>query len=263
MERTRSSIVAWTLTAATVTLLVHAQIEMTFFDPGSVTWMMCVVGLAGGVVSSRADRPRPAMGVAAATVVLVIAGYVSYQAALATRARLDAVEAARLVHSRASNRPHEAAQREAAAALLIGAHSSFPDPWLFEEAARQMIVATELTDDDSRRETLANSAVGWARIATSYDRPTAFAVELDAVLLLQRVTGGGWVDAIWTAELLTQIDPHGVAPWLRLGDVLWESGDHIGAAAAYRRALDNDANLELDPLRQMSDRDRRLAESRA
>ena len=55
---------------------------------------------------------------------------------------------------------------------------------------------------------------------------------------------------------------HGIGPWRRLGDVTWELGARDEAASAYRRALRNDANFELDPMRQLSDRDREAIRKR-
>ena len=62
--------------------------------------------------------------------------------------------------------------------------------------------------------------------------------------------------AIAAAVALTDLDPHGIGPWRRLGDLLFELGLRDQAASAYKRALENNANFELDPMRQLSKRDR-------
>ena len=69
--------------------------------------------------------------------------------------------------------------------------------------------------------------------------------------------------AIAAATALTDLDPHGIGPWRRLGDLLFELGLQDQAASAYKRALQNNANFELDPMRQLSERDRRELEERA
>ena len=61
---------------------------------------------------------------------------------------------------------------------------------------------------------------------------------------------------------MTQIDPHGVGSWRRLGDVLWLAGARTEAADAYGQALANSDNFDLDPLKQLSEARRRELHSR-
>ncbi len=68
--------------------------------------------------------------------------------------------------------------------------------------------------------------------------------------------------AIGYARRMTEIDPHGIGVWRRLGDVLWDTGDRAGAADAYRKALANNANFELDELKQLPQRERELLHER-
>ena len=65
-----------------------------------------------------------------------------------------------------------------------------------------------------------------------------------------------WQEAIALAGELTQRDPNGLSAWRRRGDALWAAGERAEAARAYQRALECDANFELDVLKQLSDSQR-------
>ena len=64
------------------------------------------------------------------------------------------------------------------------------------------------------------------------------------------------------ARRMTALDPGGLAPWKRLGDVLWDAGRIDEARAAYERTLQVDADFELDPLKRLGENERRLIEQR-
>jgi tetratricopeptide (TPR) repeat protein len=68
--------------------------------------------------------------------------------------------------------------------------------------------------------------------------------------------------AMAMARRLAEADPHGIAGWNRLGDLLWEYGRRAEAVEAYERSLQADRNFALDPLRQLSADDRRTIETR-
>ena len=68
--------------------------------------------------------------------------------------------------------------------------------------------------------------------------------------------------AIELAQHMTVQDPHGLASWKRLGDVLWDYGHRKEAIAAYRRALQIDADFELDPVKQLTEPERAEIERR-
>ncbi len=263
LERTRGGIVNWTLAAATVTLVIHGQIEMTFFDPGSVTWVMCMLGLAGGAITNGTESGPVRAGWAAAVVLIAASGLSLTWGVRAARAEAMMIEAAGYIHPPAGNQPQQAAQRERAAALLCLARTRYlpNDTGLIEEEVRQMIIAAQLAEGP-RRAALAADAAALAETAvTRHGRPDAMALNSEARWLEARLTGS-WEKAIDATRRLTQIDPNGIAAWRRLGDVLWEAGRGADAAEAYERALVNDDNFELDPLRQLPRRDRELLRTR-
>ncbi len=127
-----------------------------------------------------------------------------------------------------------------------------------DEAVGQLLVAATLVEGPRRRE-LIDGAVALAnRAVADHGRPISVALAGEAAWFRAAQTDepAAWQRAIDLNRRLTDIDPHGIGSWRRYGDVLWAGGRRGEAAAAYERALDHDANFELDPLKQLSDRDR-------
>ena len=264
LERTRAAVMSWTLAAATVVLVVHGQIEMTFFDPAAVTWIMCVLGLAGGV-SPRGGGRREGFGVAAGLIVLAVV-LSSTVAARAARAQTRMIAAAELLYPPDLLPELYARQREEAAQMLLWAYETTrsTDATLLREAARQTMIAAQVSLADKQLG-LATRAVELAREAADVHRgPSSTALLAETAWLLALITGDETHKqaAIEAAAALTDHDPHGIGPWRRLGDLYRELGMLDEAASAYERALQNNANFELDPMRQLSERDRRELEGR-
>jgi tetratricopeptide (TPR) repeat protein len=277
LERSRQALADWTVAAAAVTLVVHAQIEMTFFDPGSVTWMMCVLGLAGGaggVGGAGGAAPRRAhviVGAGAGALLLGAAVALSLGgAARSARAESLSVAAAKLIVNARGTEQQAWARQEAAGLLEIAWREHVPaDTALVEQAARQLLMAAQLVREDERQR-LVDAAVEHARqAAAAGGRPSSSALLAEALNFKAALSGesSDWQEAFDAARQLAEMDPHGIAPWRKLGDVLWAGGRPDDAAAAYERALRNDGNFALDPMRQLSSRDRgtiqdRIAEAR-
>jgi hypothetical protein len=257
LSHMRSSVVDRALACAAVVLVVHGQIEMTFFDPGSVTWMMCVLGLAGGARARPTGSPP---GLAAAVVLLAFSvGLLISGARRMFIAQGTVSRAAALLYPPEEARQDHLMQREQAADLLGIAYGVMPS-WVMpaDEAVRQLLVAATLAEPPRRLEIIEKAVTLADRAMADHDGPTSIALAGEAAWLRAIGTGvpDDWQRAIDLNRRLTDIDPHGIGSWQRYGDVLWESGRRDEAAAAYRRALDNDANFELDPLKQLSERDR-------
>jgi hypothetical protein len=257
LGRMRSPPVDWALACGAVVLVVHGQIEMTFFDPGSVTWMMCVLGLAGGAVARPAG---PRGGIAASIVLLVLAVGVSLagpRKVLTAQARM--FEAAALLYPPGETPPVIVRRREQAADVLVSAYDLCPS-WVMplDEAVRQLIVAAMLVEGPRRLELIDNALAQADRAVADHGGPASIALAGEAAWYraAQTTEPADWQRAVDLNRRLTDIDPHGIGSWRRYGDVLWESGRRGDAALAYRRALDNDANFALDPLKQLSDLDR-------
>jgi hypothetical protein len=245
------------LACAALVLVVHGQIEMTFFDPGSVVWMMCILGLAGGAVA-RAGRAWG--GIAASIALLLLAvGLALAGPRKIFKAQARMFEAATLLYPPAETPTALARRREQAADLLRGAYDLSPS-WVMplDEAVRQLLVAATLVEDPQRLELIDNAVALAQRAMAEHDKPTSVALAGEAAWFRATETGDpdDWQQAIDLNRRLTDIDPHGIGSWHRYGDVLWDSGRRGEAAAAYERALDHDANFELDPLKQLADRDR-------
>jgi hypothetical protein len=258
LSRLGESMCAWALGGAVVALLVHAQLEMTFFDPGSVTWMMCVLGLAGGATArpggARLDLVVP-VALLGLAIWLAVGG-----AARALRAQALINEAAALLHPRPETRREQARDRELAADLLVVAYVERMPTWVMplEESARQVLLAAAMIEDPTRLE-LVDRAIELAeRAIADHGRATSVALAGEAYWFKATQTDDflDWQAAIDYSGLLTEIDPHGIGAWRRLGDVLWDNDRREEAAAAYGRALHNSASLQLDPLKQLPDRDR-------
>jgi hypothetical protein len=257
LPRLRSSAVDQALACAAVVLVVHGQIEMTFFDPGSVTWMMCVLGLAGGALARPAGSRS---GIVAALVLPAFAAGLLFTGARKMFvAQVPVSKAANLLYPPEETRGEHVRQREQAADLLGAAYGVMPT-WVMplDEAVKQLLVAATLAEGP-RRLGLIDSAFAHAEQAMAdHGKPTSIARAGEAAWFRASETGEpvDWQRAIDLNRRLTDFDPHGISSWQRYGDALWESGRRDEAATAYRRALDNDANFELDPLKRLSERDR-------
>jgi hypothetical protein len=265
LEQARAAVVNRTLAAATVMLVIHGQVEMTFFDPAAVTWIMCVLGLAGGV-SPRGGGRRTGIGVAAGLVVLGVV-LSSTLATRAARAQTRMIAAAQLLYPPAQLPEQHAWQREEAARMLLWAYQAAgsTDATLLRAAARQTMIAAQVSTAPKQR-ALASRAVELAgEAADVHGGPTSTGLLAQTAWLLAAITGDESYKqaAIAAAVALTDLDPHGVGPWRRLGDLLFELGLRDEAAWAYKRALENNANFELDPMRQLSERDREHVKRRA
>ncbi|MCH8165789.1 MAG: hypothetical protein IH889_09290, partial [Planctomycetes bacterium] len=256
LARAPRSIVNWTLTAAVVALAVHAQIEMTFFDPGSVVWMMCALGLAGGAVG----RGKLWLGFIAGP--LVLGGALFIGRAGAYPAFLQQIltnKAASALYPPSEDRRGQTQQRAAAVQLLTDAYKIYRANVLpLHAAVRQAVMAAATAPRAKRIEWLQEAAELARRAVADHGKPGSISLAGEAHRLKALLTNDAddWQAAIQYARRMTEIDPHGIGVWRRLGDVMWETGDRERAADAYRKALTNDANFELDELKQLPQRER-------
>jgi predicted negative regulator of RcsB-dependent stress response len=131
-------------------------------------------------------------------------------------------------------------------------------------AAQQFVLAAEQCSTELRSDLLRHAVETLEEAMTRSDRQSLIVAAIGAHVRLASVTGdeAQWNRAIELAKEITQRDPHGIGSWRNLGDVLWAAGRGKEAAAAYERALQNDASFELDELKQLSNRDRQLIRDR-
>lgn len=266
LQRLGPTAINQVLAAAAVALGLHGMIEMIFFDPGSAVWVMCVVGLAGARSNQPPadDKRRPALVVGLATCVVLFAASVWLGGVVSPRldrqqARM--ILAARSLHESASGsgRRPDARARQQAAADLLDAYRIVP--WNhrpLEEAVRQLLLAADVLEGDRRGEVLGRAIELSERAVREHERLSSIALAATAWRLEALATGSqeAWQRAIAHSRRLTELDPHGIASWRRLADICWAAGRRGDAAAAYERALQADRNFGLDPLKQLSDRDR-------
>jgi tetratricopeptide (TPR) repeat protein len=266
LRRLGTAVMDACVAAAALTLALHAQIEMIFFDPGTVTWALCALGIAGRAAGG--DMPRRNAGIASAVVVLAMGSLLQvWRAMPSLRAQALTLEAAGVLHPRADSRQLQAEQRQAASALLLRAHDEHlpSDHRLLSESARQLLLAAGYAVAPKDAALLEAGTSLAERAVAEGGRPDASALAAEAWQIRATLSRdpADWDRAVTHARRLTEIDPHGVAPWLRLGDLLWSAGRRAEAADAYRRALDADRNRELDPLAQLAPAQRESIQQRA
>ncbi len=228
------------LIAAGAVVLVHAMIEMTFFQPGAVIWCFAVLGM-GAAVRTPSRSHRIGSAVVAATP-LALAVVLLAPVILASRnAAVYRAVAVRL-YDNAQTGDVIGARRRAGDALadLADAWPPFHPPALAATRQRLLAGAADAT-------TLADAQ----RWAERWNRGDLWSIASRAA------EAAGDLDAARAAaERLVDLDPRGVASWRRLGDVLWLRGDQEAARAAYATALANDDAFELDPLKQLAPAER-------
>ena len=96
------------------------------------------------------------------------------------------------------------------------------------------------------------------RAIEDHHKPSSIALagELYRLKALRTKDDADWSTAIEFARRMTELDPYGIGSWKRLGDFQWERGRQFEAAQAYDRALQADANFELDELKQLPPHER-------
>jgi tetratricopeptide (TPR) repeat protein len=264
----RSADVDAALAGGAITLAVHAQIEMTMTQAAAAPWALALLGLAGAPLVAPRGGVRVAGAAAILTTVIAIG--------LAARGALPALRQEEIMVN--------------AAATIGAGHGGATAPFPFDDADRRARAAERLVEAHAAMPTnvlpLVIAAEQLERAAQLDPAQRARRLERAAALLeqsfAQRETGRGLVTATFVeraradatgdashrlravahARRLVERDPNGLAGVRRLADLLVEAGDREGAVAAYRRALEIDADFALDPLKRLSERDRRIIEAR-
>lgn len=243
---------------AVVALVIHGQIEMTFFDPGSAVWALCLIGLVGGATATRGGA---IVGYAGAAVLLTGGVWLAgFGAAPALRAQQLMIQAADTLYPPAGSRAEQARQRWEAADLLRSAyvHHLSTDYFVIEQAAKQFATASSLAQDARQLDLMEKAIESVRRAIEDHDKPSSIVLagELYRLKALRYKDDADWSTAIEFARRMTELDPYGIGSWKRLGDFQWERGRHFEAAQAYDRALLSDTNFELDELKQLPPHER-------
>ncbi|MHC4909709.1 MAG: O-antigen ligase family protein [Planctomycetota bacterium] len=258
----------WTLVAAVAALLVHLQVELTGSQAGAVGCCWALLGLLLRVDRrpEAADQPNGSLapillGVLPALVAVVLLVTAALPAMRQARGVADAASAL----SDYSSEPAAAlAQRRRAVDLLTTAYEAWPaNERPLTAAIRQAMRAATIMPAESmvwlgRANELAD------RLVDDHPELGSRVIRTGVRLEVARAVGApeAWEAAVADARFVTRGDPHGIGPWLALGDIAWEAGRRDDAGQAYRQALANSDNFELDVLKQVSPTDRARVESR-
>jgi len=259
-----ASAVSWLLAAAAFTLLLHGQVEMTFFNQGSLPWALLLVGLAGAAGSGGR---RMAWGAAlpalpAVLGALLLAGPIrdAWSAERALRAAAAPLEALADGAGRSRRPPDARAVLEARrlAADRLAALAEAPSRAAAHAAAleieQRLATALAVSDRAAAREAFMAAEAVCERALRRFGPSAKRLAERARVLRVWRHAHPDEVPADALVAALQQAlarQPGDPRLWIDLGEAHHAAGDPAAARTAWRRALALDADLELDPLIQL------------
>jgi tetratricopeptide (TPR) repeat protein len=123
----------------------------------------------------------------------------------------------------------------------------------------------DATDEEQRDDAL-NRAIRLSDqvVALRPDRAASYSNAANVHLERANLTGDTSVkrSAAAALESALRIDPHNLQTVKRLADIRFELDDHVAARELYERALRIDGQLILDPLKRMTDDERRFVKRR-
>ena len=272
--RAAARALAVALGAAGVVVAMHACVEMTFWQPGSVAWVACVLAVAAAGAGNASDRSswwrmRAGRGVAIGVPALLLvasagaslAGALPASAAerrmVAAAEPLVEVGLSRLQGVALASGPALDDRRMAAAQALAWTDDG-ASPWtrrpIVLGAAIDQAALAVLAQPARTSEALALADAVLARSATG--RTLAAAAALDEAVLTrtsapqaERIAAAGRLERHATA--LLAIDSRNVRAWIRACDARLALGDAVGARQAALSALAADATYALDPARRL------------
>lgn len=274
---TRTS--GWLLAAVAFTLLLQGQVEMTFFNQGAIIWAMLMVGLAGSAGTRRDAEASPSrLSLAIALLPTLLAAAVAlgpWRAAATAEARLAEAAAPlddlgrRLAARGERIDPLEVAEARRLAARRLDAIAEEAGPDAAHAgslAVEQWLAASALEMEPEAKRRAIESAVAAAdrNLAAFGHSARRCSDRLRAIEALREADP----DAVPAAMLVEAIvaalaqQPHDVSLHVAWGDACAEAGDLESARRAWRRALELDEALELDPLVQMPPSQRAAIEAK-
>lgn len=270
--------------AGACALLIHAQIEMTFFQPGSVVWACVVMACAAGpfmVGEAEAPASKGAStryldigSVGLAGIMALVLGWFTLRPALLSDALIrDAAATLAEVgmlrqegrvsdaelHAREIEARRIAIDRLEEACARNPAHRALWATWIGQQA---LLAARQ--QGEARLATF-NEAFGRALERVAHDpsaRMLALAASLAEHLALLEDKETWLPRAIDLRVMLIRRDPHGLESYRALAEAQWSLGRYADAAASYRRVIEISDNYELDALRQLDAASRAAIEER-
>ena len=268
----------WAISAAAIALVIHAQIETTFWHPGSVVWAWCLIGMAGGRRSL--NRNRSAIGTSIVVFVLAIVMVIAVLIP-AYRQQMTMSDAERPLREIGQRRDFgnvteaqfdvEREVRQRSANVLYNAWHQYPtNPAPLRAAIEQQLIAAQLTDAEDRRSVLSGddktmgAAVYAERLAERFPSPASYnlAANVWAEIARQFSDRNARERAIDFRRRIAVADPNGLGAQLRLADLLWEFDEHDAAIETYQRVLEIDVAWTLDINRQLTEEVRQRVEQR-
>ncbi|MEQ9461341.1 MAG: hypothetical protein RIG82_10360 [Phycisphaeraceae bacterium] len=268
------------LAAGALVLMVHGQMEMTFFNGGASQLAWVVLGLAGGVGAGVNVRPFKLSGKRFRDVVgglgflglgSSVAAYLVWVGLVVVSSERLSLEAARLVVAGESLRAADLLEKESGLFTLLEKDRSPFAEWIFRLRMEEAHRASAQGDSTRALELsgLANpvwlpsrsvlvlwNELGWL----DEERMPGTAAELRRQIavwmffsekLPDETHRDMWLDVKAEMENLLTIVPYSVRDRLRLVEVLIELEDWDEAAAELERARGIHAGLYLDPLKQL------------
>lgn len=264
VSRTDGRLVRLAASAAGIVVLVHSQIEMTLFNPGSAAMGWMLLGLAAGpsLVSVNESNPQKHSTADAAwhwsvmtiTALLFVILTIGYTGRMFVRERhiRRAAEALR------GDLPMVSPAAELDAALKI-----LPDdPSLARSRTeREFEMGQRLLDLKNR----AGAREAFARAEKLLDQYKAEGVWDNrlrrAAAQLHELCAGVYGEqkhlglAIALRNELVERNPASLNDRLALADLLWNAGQRSNARAVYQRCLELSDLARMDPAKQLSDAD--------
>lgn len=272
------------MAAAALTLAVHSQIEVTGFLAGSVGLMLAFIavaasgdepaadsrsGLSSGLRSRLPARVAALLCAAVGIGVLVSSAQTWRWQGLLRDAAIAASEGASAADAGEASR-----SMERASDLLLRADGVLPGaPVPIESASRLRLAMSVIAAGGGRDRAapLVDEAIEMAERSVAR-RPgwgarwAALAGVLEARSALARATSGADQGSVWAAAgeawgRASARDPHALLPARRAAELLSRAGEADAAASWAERALEIDERLRLDPLRRLTEAERRVIEA--
>ncbi len=247
-------------------LLLHAQIEMTFFWISAASFGWVMIALAAGTASNKQTQNSPtraARDYMPAGVLLILAlVFAVLYAEPATRHQQHLDRASQAL--RLSTNPAAAIAELDAAAAIIG-NDPVTTRWRVGLRRESAEVLTQIGRPDEARvmldqaHTVLDEAqqAGLGELTTARLRGNltyrAYQITGDRALLKQ---------AEQAYARAAELGPNSLNSYVRLADTRWELADFDAAAEAYRKALTISDNYYLDPETQLSAAERQRIEAR-
>lgn len=222
---------------AAAVVLVQSQIEMLFWQPGSVAMAWCLLGVAGTARGGRWKNTALLWPWVLAVTALWQGMRLAFVEAHTRRAAAPLFD---LANGQEKATPEEVAQARVEVAQVLRAGMAEDSAWWDERAARAVIIQLAL----ARSESAVDFAEAWSRA-----RPTAGSSSMYASV----ARSFGSESAIEATRFALEYRPFAPRLHLALAVLLAEAGEPEEAQAELAEAVRLNEALSLDPLAQFTE----------